>query len=65
MSSPRITCTAHADATTVDEVNALVAVYRLCLDKAKNGGCLLNKSGPDVAAVRNKEGVSHVDRQPD
>jgi len=48
----------RADSASCEEAISLL------LDFAKQRGRSPNKSGPDDAKVRNKEGVTYVDRQP-
>jgi hypothetical protein len=43
---------------------AVADVFRLVLDSASNRGHLPDKGSSDDANLRNTEGVSHVDQQP-
>ena len=54
MTEPRIAYLPHADATPTGELNALAAVYKLCLETshARKRGRLPDKSGPDDARER-------------
>jgi hypothetical protein len=47
MDSPRITYTPRHDAMPEDELNALVAIYRLIIGSENERGRLPDKSGPD------------------
>ncbi len=61
MKSVRITYVPNPDATPQAELNALAGCYRIVLEASRK-----KKAGyPDDVTVRNKEGVSHVNRQPD
>jgi hypothetical protein len=54
----------HADEVSCERAIKLLLDYAK-LDYAKNNGPPPDKSGPDDATVRNKEGVNYVDQRPD
>lgn len=68
MSSPRISYVPHPDATPEAERSALANVFKFVLarDCAKDGGRpSATTDCDDATLVRNTEGVSHVEQQPD
>lgn len=64
MDKTAISYAPRPDATPEGELNALVGIYKIVIDRAKKSGCLLDKSGPEHTPVRNTKGVSHVDERP-
>jgi hypothetical protein len=56
----------HPDATAEAEISALANVYRFILDcHARKGAATSPVSPPDDTTMRNKKGVSYVDRRSD
>jgi hypothetical protein len=64
MDKPAISYVPRGDATPEAELNTLAGIYALALQRHREKHEDVPDRRPDDATVRNKEGVSHVDRQP-
>ncbi len=64
MSSTHVTYSSHPSATSENEIAALAAVYKLCLERSQVSKETTRPGRPADAKLRNVEEVSNVEGQP-
>jgi len=64
MSSAHVTYSSHPSATSENEITALAAIYKLCLERSKVSKETTRPGSPADAKLRNVEEVNNVEGQP-
>ena len=64
MSSAHVTYSSHPSATSENEITALAAVYKLCLETSQVSKETTRPDSPADAKLSNVEEVSNVEGQP-